>query len=210
MVSHSSCGFWSKGIIGPFSFENEQGEAVTVNDDRYRALLNEFCSEKLKRRILATFGFNRTELRATQPKLHSMVCALFLKIALLATELMAFGHLGVAIWHRWSIIYGVPSKIMVFSFLPQNVHFISKNAISCLFLKNVSPFKWVICFILNNLHFPMVEGIAFYEKNFFGYKNTRSKFEVEKVAIWQYFSISGKHIHFLNICVLSFSNKKLH
>ena len=37
-----------------------------------------------------------------------------------------------------------------------------KNAISCLFLKNVSPSKRVICFILNNLHFPMVEGIVFY------------------------------------------------
>ena len=30
-----------------------------------------FCSQKLKRRILATFGFNRTALRATQSKLHS-------------------------------------------------------------------------------------------------------------------------------------------
>ena len=45
---------------------------------------------------------------------------------------------------------------MVFSFLPKNVHFISKNVISCLFLENVSPSKRVICFILNNLHFPMV------------------------------------------------------
>ena len=53
-------------------------------------------------------------------------------------------------------------SLMVFSFLPKNVHFISKNAISCLFLKNVSPSKRVICFILNNLHFPTVEGIAFY------------------------------------------------
>ena len=51
---------------------------------------------------------------------------------------------------------------MVFSFLSKNVHFIAKNAISCLFLKNVSPFTRMICFILNNLHFPMVEGIAFY------------------------------------------------
>ena len=37
-----------------------------------------------------------------------------------------------------------------------------KNAILCLFLKNVSPSKRVVYFILNNLHFPMVEGIAFY------------------------------------------------
>ena len=54
------------------------------------------------------------------------------------------------------------SKLMVFSFLPKKVHFISKNAISCLFLKNDSPSKTVICLIINNLHFPMVEGIAFY------------------------------------------------
>ena len=36
-------------------------------------------------------------------------------------------------------IQGVSITLMVFSFLPKNVHFISKNAISCLFLKNVSP-----------------------------------------------------------------------
>ena len=33
-------GFWSRGIIGPFFFQNEQGEDVTVNGDRYRAMLN--------------------------------------------------------------------------------------------------------------------------------------------------------------------------
>ena len=32
------CGFWSRGIIVAFFFENEQGEAVTVNGDRYRAI----------------------------------------------------------------------------------------------------------------------------------------------------------------------------
>ena len=81
------CGFWSRSIIGPLFFENEQGETVTVNDD---------CLQKLKRRILATFGFKRTALRAAQPKLYSIFCALFLKIALSAAELMSFGHLGAA------------------------------------------------------------------------------------------------------------------
>ena len=57
--------------IKPFFFENEQGETVTVNDDRYRAMLNEFLFKKLKRRILTAFGFNRTGLHATHPKLHS-------------------------------------------------------------------------------------------------------------------------------------------
>ena len=73
-------------------FENEQGEGVTVNGDHYRAI----CSQKLKRRILPTFGFNRTVLRATQPKLNSMFLALFLKTALSAAELMSFGHIGAA------------------------------------------------------------------------------------------------------------------
>ena len=107
------CGFWSRGIIGPFFFENKQQLAVTVNGGRYRAMLNDFFSQKLKRRILATFGFNSTLKSATQQKLHSMFCALFLKIALSAAELMSFGHLGAAIWHCWIIICGMPSKISV-------------------------------------------------------------------------------------------------
>ena len=40
-----------------------------------------------------------------------------------------------------------------------------------------------------------------------------SKYVVEKVAIWQHFLISDKHRAyppFFDICVLSFSNKKLH
>ena len=41
-----------------------------------------FCSQKLKRRILATFGFNRTTLCTTELKLHSTFYALFLKITL--------------------------------------------------------------------------------------------------------------------------------
>ena len=94
------CGFSSRGIIGPYFFENEQREPVTVNGDHYQAILN-----TLKRRILATFGFNRTALRAPQPKLYSMFCALFLKIALLAADLMSFRQLGAAIWHRWTIIW---------------------------------------------------------------------------------------------------------
>ena len=72
-----------------------------------------FCSQKLKRRILTTFGFNRTALGATQPKPHLMFYAMFLKIALSAAELMSFGHFGAAISHRWSIIYGVRSKLSV-------------------------------------------------------------------------------------------------
>ena len=50
-----------------------------------------FCSQQLKSRILATFGFERMALRATQPKLHSMFCSLFLKIVLSAVGLLFVG-----------------------------------------------------------------------------------------------------------------------
>ena len=42
------CGFWYGGIIGPFFFENEQGAAVTVNGERYRALINQFLFPKIE------------------------------------------------------------------------------------------------------------------------------------------------------------------
>ncbi|CAK9799243.1 Transposable element Tc3 transposase [Anthophora plagiata] len=42
------CGFWSGGIIGPFFFENEQGNAVTVSGDRYRAMLSNFLFPKIE------------------------------------------------------------------------------------------------------------------------------------------------------------------
>ena len=78
------------------------------------------CSQKLKRRILAKFGFNR--------KLHSIFYALFLKITLSASQLMSFGHLGAAIWHRWSIICGVISVTPTSQWLPlQFSENLSKN-----------------------------------------------------------------------------------
>ena len=74
-------------------FENERGEAVTVNGDRYRAMLKENLFTKIEEKDIG----NRTALRPTQPKLYSMFCALFFKIALSAAELMSFGHPGAAI-----------------------------------------------------------------------------------------------------------------
>ena len=96
-------GFWSTGIIGPVFFENEQGEADTLNGDRYRAMLNEFLFTKIKEGDIGIICFNRTALRANQPKQHLIFFILILKIALSAAELMSFGHLGAPIWHRWAI-----------------------------------------------------------------------------------------------------------
>ena len=51
------CGFCSTGIIGPFFFENEQKEAVTVNGDRYRAMLNEYLFTKIEEEDIGNIWF---------------------------------------------------------------------------------------------------------------------------------------------------------
>ena len=53
------CGFFPKGIIGTFFFENEQGKAVTVNGDRYRALLNEFLFTKIEEENIGNIWFQK-------------------------------------------------------------------------------------------------------------------------------------------------------
>ena len=53
------CGFWSRGIIGQYFFENEQGQAVTVNGDRYRAMLNEFLFTKIEEEDIANIWFQQ-------------------------------------------------------------------------------------------------------------------------------------------------------
>ncbi len=41
------CGFWAGGIIGPFFFENDAGNAVTVNGERYRTMITDFLWPEL-------------------------------------------------------------------------------------------------------------------------------------------------------------------
>ena len=53
------CGFWSRGIIGLFFFANEQGEAVAVNGDRYRAMLNEFLFTKIEEKDVGNIWFQQ-------------------------------------------------------------------------------------------------------------------------------------------------------
>ena len=53
------CGFWSRLIIGPFFFENEQEEAVTVNGDRYRAMGNEILFTKIEEEDIGNIWFQQ-------------------------------------------------------------------------------------------------------------------------------------------------------
>ena len=49
----------SRGIFGQFFFENEQDEAVTVNIDRYRAMLNNFLFTKIEEEDIGNIWFQR-------------------------------------------------------------------------------------------------------------------------------------------------------
>ena len=52
-------GFWSRGIIGSFFCESEQEEAVIVNADRYRAMLNEFLFTKIEEEDIGNIWFQQ-------------------------------------------------------------------------------------------------------------------------------------------------------
>ena len=49
----------SRDIIGIFFFENEQGVAVTVNDGRYRAMLNKFLVIKIEEEDIGKIWFQQ-------------------------------------------------------------------------------------------------------------------------------------------------------
>ena len=63
--------------IGPFFFENEQGEAVTVNIDRYRAMLNELLFTKIDEEDIGNIWFQQDgatchTVEATLNVLHAL------------------------------------------------------------------------------------------------------------------------------------------
>ncbi|GFX55900.1 DUF4817 domain-containing protein [Trichonephila clavipes] len=41
------CSLWAGGIIGPYFFKNDEGHNVTVNGDRYRAMITNFFIPEL-------------------------------------------------------------------------------------------------------------------------------------------------------------------
>ena len=53
------CGFWSRGIIIPFFFENEQEEAIIVNGDRYQAMWNKFLFTKIEEEDIGKIWFQQ-------------------------------------------------------------------------------------------------------------------------------------------------------
>lgn len=53
------CGFWARGVIGPYFFENAAGKSVTVNAERYRNMINEFLVPELDNIDLENIWFQQ-------------------------------------------------------------------------------------------------------------------------------------------------------
>lgn len=53
------CGFWAGGVIGPFFFENDAEQTVTVTGERYREMLNNFLAPKIAENGLEDMWFQQ-------------------------------------------------------------------------------------------------------------------------------------------------------
>ncbi|GFY08261.1 putative DD41D transposase [Trichonephila clavipes] len=53
------CALWAGGIIGPYFFKNDEGHNVTVNGDRYRAMITNFFIPELNNRDVQELWFQQ-------------------------------------------------------------------------------------------------------------------------------------------------------
>ncbi|GFX72004.1 putative transposable element [Trichonephila clavipes] len=53
------CALWAGGIIGPYFFKNDEGHNVTVNGDRYRAMITNFFIPELNNRDVQELCFQQ-------------------------------------------------------------------------------------------------------------------------------------------------------
>ncbi|GFW04020.1 transposable element Tc3 transposase [Trichonephila clavipes] len=56
---HVSCALWAGGIIGPYFFKNDKGQNVTVNGDRYRAMITNFFIPELNNHDVQELWFQQ-------------------------------------------------------------------------------------------------------------------------------------------------------
>ena len=87
-------------------FRRNGGEGVTVNGDRYRTMLNEFLFTKIEEEDIGNIWFQQDGATCHTVEVTLDDLRPVFEDRILAAVLMSFDH-------RWTIIYGVPSKISV-------------------------------------------------------------------------------------------------
>ncbi|GFU42911.1 uncharacterized protein TNCV_3140711 [Trichonephila clavipes] len=53
------CALWAGGIIGPYFFKNDEGHSVTVNGDRYRAMITNFFIPEMNNHYVQELWFQQ-------------------------------------------------------------------------------------------------------------------------------------------------------
>ena len=53
------CGFWWGGAIGPYFFENDEGQSISVNGERYRSRLKNFLFTEIADMNLRNIWFQQ-------------------------------------------------------------------------------------------------------------------------------------------------------
>ncbi|GFU54728.1 DUF4817 domain-containing protein [Trichonephila clavipes] len=53
------CALWAGGMIGPYCFKNDEGHNVTVNGDRYRAMITNFFIPELNNQDVQELWFQQ-------------------------------------------------------------------------------------------------------------------------------------------------------
>ncbi|GFY11437.1 uncharacterized protein TNCV_3182761 [Trichonephila clavipes] len=65
------CALWAGGIIGPYFFKNDEGHDVTVNGDRYRAMITNFFIPELNNHDVQELWFQQDG--TTCPTVHATI-----------------------------------------------------------------------------------------------------------------------------------------
>ena len=90
-------------------FENEQLEAVTVNGDRYRAMLKEFLFTKIEEEDIGNIWFQQDGATC-----HTAETALYVLCPVFEDRIIS--RRAAVVWPPWSyglLFVGLPSKINV-------------------------------------------------------------------------------------------------
>ena len=107
------CGFWSRGIIGQFFFENQQIEAVTVNGDRYLSMLNEFLFTKIEEEDIGNILFRQDAVTSHTAEATLDVLRSVFEDRIISRKADVVWPPRNCYWHHWTPICGVPSNIIV-------------------------------------------------------------------------------------------------
>jgi len=92
--------FWAGRLIGPYFFENEAGNAVTVNGVPYRNMITEFLWPQFGRYGYGRRGCSRTAQPVTLRAKQLSCCEKNFQAVSSHAMAIRIGHWGHAIWHR--------------------------------------------------------------------------------------------------------------